>query len=205
GRSPDPPGLLLEVNNALVGGPDPRALFGAISAHLRRVVAHDYTSLAVYQPDQRAFDMWPIEFTGKGLVREHMSVPVEGSPAGIAFSTGKSARFGRAQLEALSAPTVHLLLPEGIYSMCYVPLTVADRRLGRRGVGGVGAAPFSADDEEGLSAVANQVAFSVENVLAFQEIAALKDKLAAEKVYLEEELRTEHNFEDIVGRSEALK
>jgi len=68
--------LLLEVNNALVASLDPRALFSAISAHLRRVVAHDYTSLAVYQPEQRAFDMWAIEFTGKGLVREHMSVPV---------------------------------------------------------------------------------------------------------------------------------
>ena len=140
--------LLLEVNNALVASLDPRALFGAISAHLRRVVAHDYTSLAVYQPDQRAFDMWAIEFTGKGLVREHMSVPVEGSPAGIAFSTGKAARFGRAELEALSAPTVKLLLAEGIYSMCCVPLTVHDRRLGTLGLARVGDEPFSADDEE---------------------------------------------------------
>ena len=197
--------MLLEVNNALVASLDPRALFGAISAHLRRVIAHDYTSLAVYQPEQRAFDMWAIEFTGKGLVREHMSVPVEGSPAGIAFNTGKAARFGRAELERLSAPTVKLLLEEGISSMCCVPLTVHDRQLGTLGLARVGDEPFSADDEELLSAVANQVAFSVENVLAFQEIAALKDKLAAEKVYLEEELRTEHNFEDIVGRSEALK
>src|SRR5262249_16317506 len=197
--------LLLEVNNALVASLDPRALFGAISAHLRRVVAHDYTSLAVASPDQQTFDMWAIEFAGKGLVREHMSVPVEGSPAGMALTTGRAVRLDRADLERLSAPTVKLLLEEGIQSMCCVPLTVHDRHLGTLGLGRLGGEPFSVDDEELLSAVANQVAFSVENVLAFQEIAKLKDKLAAEKVYLEEELRTEHNFEEIVGRSEALK
>jgi formate hydrogenlyase transcriptional activator len=197
--------LLLEVNNALVTNLDPRALFGAISAHLRRVVAHDYTGLAVYQPEQRAFDMWAIEFTGKGLIREHMSVAVEGSPAGMAFETRRAVRLDRVELEKFTAPTVKLLLEEGIQSMCCVPLAVHDRSLGALAVGRLGGEPFSADDEELLSAVANQVGFSVENVLAFQEIATLRDKLAAEKVYLEEELRTEHNFEEIVGHSTALK
>src|SRR5438874_13182530 len=55
------------------------------------------------------------------------------------------------------------------------------------------------------SSVANQVAFSVENALAFQEIAELKDKLVAEKVYLQDEIRTEYNFEEIIGQSSALK
>src|SRR5262249_52483497 len=183
----------------------PRTLFGAISAHLRRVVAHDYTGLAVYQPEQRTFDMWAIEFTGKGLIREHMTVQVEGSPAGVALETRRAVRFDRAELEKLTASPGKLLLEEGIQSMCCVPLAVHDRALGALALGRLGGEPFSADDEELLGAVANQVGFSVENVLAFQEIATLKDKLAAEKVYLEEELRTEHNFEEIVGRSAALK
>src|SRR5208283_420967 len=53
--------------------------------------------------------------------------------------------------------------------------------------------------------LANQVAVAIDNALAFQEIAELKDQLAKEKAYLEEEARTEHNFEDIVGRSDALR
>jgi len=85
------------------------------------------------------------------------------------------------------------------------PLTVHDRRLGTLNVGRLGGEPFSADDAELLSAVAKQVAFAVENALAFQEIAELKDKLSAEKVYLEDEIRTEHNFEEIIGDSPALK
>jgi len=197
--------LLLEVNNALVSNLEPRALFSAIASCLRRVVAHDYTSLAVYDRERNAFDMWAIEFAGKGLIKEHMFVPVEGSPAGRAFTAGEPAQFGRADLAALDSDVGRMLLAEGIQSMCSVPLTVHDRRLGTLSIGRLGGEPFTDCAAELLASVASQVAFSVENALAFQEIAQLKDKLAAEKVYLEDEIRTEYNFEDIIGESSALK
>src|SRR4029077_2429568 len=74
--------LLLDVNNALVSNLEPRALFSAISTCLRRVVAHDYTSLAVHDAKRNAFDMWAIESAGKGLIKEHMLVLLYISPAG---------------------------------------------------------------------------------------------------------------------------
>src|SRR5438094_1149887 len=197
--------LLLEVNNALVSNLEPRALFSAIATCLRRVVAHDYTSLAVYDGERNAFDMWALEFAGKGLIKEHMFVPVEGAPAGKAFRAGRPARFERADLAALESDVGRMLLAEGIQSMCSVPLTVHDRRLGTLSIGRLGGEPFTTWDEKLLASVANQIAFSVENALAFQEIAELKDKLAAEKVYLEDEIRTEYNFEEIIGESSALK
>ena len=197
--------LLLEVNNALVSNLDRRALFSAISACLRRVVAHEYTSLAVYDGTRKAFDMWAIEFAGKGLIKEHMLVPVDGSPAGKAFTTGVPALFGHAELAGLDSDTGRILLAEGIQAMCSVPLIVHDRRLGTLSIGRLGGEPFTECDAELLASVASQVAFSVENALAFQEIAELKDKLTAEKVYLEDEIRTEYNFEEIIGQSAALK
>jgi formate hydrogenlyase transcriptional activator len=197
--------LLLEVNNALVSNLESRALFSAISTCLRRVVAHDYTSLAVHDTPRNAFDMWAIEFAGKGLVTEHMTVPVDGSPAGAAFVAGKPVAFARPDLEALPAEVAGLLLAEGIQSMCSVPLTVHDRRLGALSVGRLGGEPFTPAEADLLAAVANQMAFSVENALAFQEIAELRDRLAAEKIYLEDEIRTDYNFEEIIGESSALK
>jgi len=56
-----------------------------------------------------------------------------------------------------------------------------------------------------LQQVAGQVAIALENALAFKEIDALKDKLAVEKLYLEEEIRSEINFEEIIGDSPALR
>jgi formate hydrogenlyase transcriptional activator len=196
--------LLLEVNNALVSNLEPRALFSAIATCLRRVVSHEYTSLAVYSAPRREFDLWAVEFTGAQLVNEQTTVPLEGSPAGAAFSAGKAVRFVRRDLEGMSADVTGLLLAQGIQSMCCVPLAVHSR-LGTLSLGRLGGEPFSDDEEELVVAVAKQVAFAVENALAFQEIASLKDRLAAEKVYLEEEIRTNYNFEEIVGQSPALK
>jgi formate hydrogenlyase transcriptional activator len=197
--------LLLEVNNALVSTLEPPAMLGAVATSLRRVVSHDYTSLAVYSPERSAFDLWAIEFGGKGLIKERMTVPLEGSPAGTAFTAGTPVRLSRADLELLSAEVAGSLLAEGVESMCCVPLAVHDRRLGTLSIGRLGGEPFTHDEEDLVAAVAKQLGFLVENALAFQEIAALKDRLAAEKVYLEEELRTNYNFEEIVGHSPALQ
>jgi formate hydrogenlyase transcriptional activator len=56
-----------------------------------------------------------------------------------------------------------------------------------------------------LTQVAQQIAIAVENGLAYREIADLKEKLRKEKLYLEEEIKTEYDFEDIIGNSAALK
>src|SRR6185369_11531685 len=113
--------LLLDVNNALASTLDRRALFSAVSACLRRVVAHEYTSLAVYDATQNALDVWAIEFAVKGLIREHTLVPIDGSPAGMAFRAGKPMRFSRHDLESMTAEIVTLLRAQGIDSVCSAP------------------------------------------------------------------------------------
>lgn len=61
------------------------------------------------------------------------------------------------------------------------------------------------EDLEFLEQVGRQVSVAVENVLAYQEISRLKDRLAREKLYLQDEIHTEHNFTEIIGESKALK
>jgi formate hydrogenlyase transcriptional activator len=56
-----------------------------------------------------------------------------------------------------------------------------------------------------LSQIANQIALALENALAFREIETLKNKLSEEKLYLEEEINTAYDFEQIIGSSLALK
>ena len=65
--------------------------------------------------------------------------------------------------------------------------------------------PLAQEDIDLLSQVAQQIAIAVDNALAYRQIGELKDKLAEEKLYLEEEIRTEYNFEEIIGESAALK
>ena len=90
-------------------------------------------------------------------------------------------------------------------SFCSAPLLSHDRVLGALDIGRRREDTFSPEDVELLGEVAKQIAIAVENAQAYREITELKDQLAKEKVYLEEEVRTDHNFGEIVGDSAALR
>ncbi|MFY9583098.1 MAG: sigma 54-interacting transcriptional regulator [Candidatus Acidiferrales bacterium] len=198
--------VLLEVNNALVSNLDLRELFKAIAACLRRVMHHEYTSLALYDPETKRLRLTALDFPqGRGVIREEMSVAVETSPSGCAFSNRKPLLANRAELERYDSEIARLLLAEGVKSVCCVPLITGNRVLGALNVASLRDAAFTQEDADLLSQVSAQVAIAVENALAFREIAALKNKLAEEKLYLEDEIRTELNFEEIVGESPSLK
>ena len=86
-----------------------------------------------------------------------------------------------------------------------MPLITHDRVLGTISLASLRDAAFQQGDVDLLVQVAGQVAIAVENALAFQEIAELKNKLAQEKLYLEDEIRSEMNFDEIVGESASLR
>jgi formate hydrogenlyase transcriptional activator len=94
---------------------------------------------------------------------------------------------------------------EGVESLCHIALISRGRTLGLLSLARLTPVRFSPRDLEFLGMIANQVAIAVENALAYREIAELKDRLADEKVYLEDEIRSELNFDEIVGRSPALR
>ncbi len=198
--------VLLEVNNALVANLDLHELFAAIAACLRRVMQHEYTSLALYDQETKRLRLIALDFPqGRGIVREEMTIPVETSPSGCAFANRKPLLANRADLERYDSEIARLLLAEGVRSVCCVPLITRNRVLGALNVASLRDAAFTQEDADLLSQVSAQVAIAVENALAFREIADLKNKLAQEKLYLEDEIRTEFNFEEIVGESPLLK
>jgi formate hydrogenlyase transcriptional activator len=96
-------------------------------------------------------------------------------------------------------------LAEGLHSFCDVPLISRGRLVGVLGVARREENTFDENEVAFMTQVANQVAMGVENALAFGEIADLKDKLAQEKLYLENEIRGEMDFEGIVGQSSVLR
>jgi formate hydrogenlyase transcriptional activator len=198
--------LLLEVNNALVSTLDLRQLLAAISACLRRVMNHDYASLGLYEPAARQVRLQALDFPqGKGLLHEEMVFPVEGTPSGEVISTRKPLIISGANLDRYEPSVSGLFIAEGLRSGCIVPLITANRTLGTLSLSSLRASAFTQEDVDLLMRVANQVAIAIENALAYREIAELKNKLAEEKLYLEEEIRTEYTFEEIVGESPALK
>jgi formate hydrogenlyase transcriptional activator len=198
--------LLLEVNNAVVSRLDLRDVFAATAASLRRVIPHVLASLYLYDPDNEVVSRHALDSPGgKGLLQEGFVGPIDSTPAGPAIRTGKPALFDEDDLKRLQSDVGRLLLEEGVKSGCCVPLKSHNRLLGTLNIASLHFGAFSQDDVDLLSQVANQIAIAVENALAYRQIEELKDKLNKEKLYLEDEIRTEYNFEEIIGESAALK
>jgi formate hydrogenlyase transcriptional activator len=98
----------------------------------------------------------------------------------------------------------HRLAAEGIQSMCALPLVFQGKCIGTLSLVSRERERYSDEDAAFLREVANQVALAIQNMQSYQEINSLKARLEKENLYLREELRTEHNFEEIVGNSPAL-
>src|ERR1700680_2445661 len=198
--------VLLEVNNAVVSKLALHDLLNAISASLRRVIHHEYTSLALFEPATNKMRVLALDFPqGKGLIREEMLVPLDGSMTGKAFRTRQPLVLDRAAMEEFDSPSSRLMRAEGVRSVVCMPLITHDRALGTLSLASLRDAAFQQGDVDLLVQVAGQVAIAVENALAFQEIAVLKNKLAQEKLYLEDEIRSEMNFDEIVGEGASLR
>lgn len=198
--------VLLDVNNAVMSNLDPKTLFTAIAASLRRVLHHEYTSLALHDPAKNTLRIHALDFPeGRGHIREEMEGPVGNSPAGVCFTQRKPLLIRADEFAHYRPETGQILDAEGVRSLCCVPLITRTRVLGTLTLASRQDGAFSQRDLDLLVQVANQVAIAVENALAFEEIARLKNKLTEEKLYLEDEIRSEMNFEEIIGESTPLK
>jgi formate hydrogenlyase transcriptional activator len=198
--------VLLEVNNVLVTSRELPELFRGIVSTLKRVIQHDYTSLALRDPASGMLRVHALDFPGhEDLFKQEIAISADVSPAGHAITTGQPLLLRGPQLDRYSSDIMLVLRREGIQAVACVPLTTHGQTFGSLNLASRRVDAFTADDSALLQQVAAQIAIAVENALAFKEIDALKNKLAVEKLYLEEEIRSEFNFEEIIGESAALK
>jgi len=199
--------LLLEVNNTVVSHLGMQEMFVAVSASVGRVIPHDGCSLLLYDPDTRQYRIHVL-LTGVGeFFEEGLAESPPGCPAGYTLTNREPKVLREADLRAMAecSDMARKMLGKGVRSFCSVPLLSHDRMLGSLNTARFQDAAFTGDDVELLVQVATQVAIAVENSLAYRQIDELKEKLNKEKLYLEEEIRTNYNFEEIIGESGPLK
>jgi len=198
--------LLLETNNAVASHLEVRDLFASITASIRRVLKADVISLTLLNPELNRLTLYALDFPGrKEFLQEGTTYMLSECPASAAIARREPVVLNRQELDRSEYAISKRLVAEGVTAVCCIPLLLRDRMLGTLNVGSFQEGVFTQVNVGMLREVAKQVALAVANSLAYQEIAALKDKLAKEKLYLEEEIQTEYNFEEIVGDSQALK
>jgi formate hydrogenlyase transcriptional activator len=205
-RERDRLSLVLEINNAIVSHLELPELLKAISTCLGPVIPHDFAWLCLYDPGIHQLRTHALHFPrNQDFAEAGDPIPLEGTADGLAFSSQKAVHVRRLDLTEFPAEIMKRGAAAGLKSGCAVPLISHGRALGTLSVVSMQEDAFTDDDAKLFSWIGNQVALAVANSIAYQEISSLKDKLAKEKLYLEEEIQTAYNFEEIVGDSRALK
>ncbi len=198
--------LLLQINNAIASALDLPSLFRAVSACLRQVFRHDYAVMGLYNEQEDVLRVHLLD-RGEGIdiLQEGQVASLVDTPVGLAIRTKQVVVTGADYLRQFPSEVVRRAVSQGLRANCSAPLLRKNRVIGAMSIASKTEAAFSKEDGELFMQIAGQVAIAVENALAVQEIETLKNKLASEKLYLEDEIRTEHNFEELIGESPTFK
>ncbi len=198
--------LILELTNQVVSNLEFDELLQSISSIVRRVMHCDAAAIMLPEPDGKNLRVHALDFPeSRGFFAGGNQVPIQGTKPGETFQTGKPFVLNRLDPVRVPSEMYTKASAEGMNSLCDIRLVSRNRLLGVLALASRHENTFDEDEVAFLSLVADQVAIAIENALAYGEIAELKDKLAQEKLYLEDEIRGEMDFEGIVGQSSALR
>src|SRR5437588_1678416 len=191
--------LLLNLTNRITSNLELRDLLRAVAANIREVIHAEGVTVSLQDAASEKFRVFAVDFPhGKGVLKEEVLV--------------RPSTAVKKALETLRPVVSHtcdghedIVVAEGLRAYCAIPLVNRGRAVGILSILLTTEAPFSQENINFLSRASGQIAIAIENACAYHEISQLKDKLAQEKLYLEEEIRSEMSFENIIGNSPALK
>jgi len=193
--------LLLDLTNRVVSNLNLREVLREISAHIRRVMQCDGVGIDLPNPEDGKLRIYALDFPDAPVEIEEGYEPRadEKATAVHAFQSGETLLLSHEDIQREGLERFE------IRSLVHVPLKGRSGTLGVLSLGTRRDRGFCPDDVAFLDQIAHQVAIAIENARVFGEVSHQKDKLAQEKLYLEDEIRSELKFEEIVGRSEALR
>jgi formate hydrogenlyase transcriptional activator len=198
---------LLEVTNAVVTKRDVSTLRAAIAPNVRRIVPHDHVNLFFIDEQGRLgpFVVDPGALPWPDGLAEQIRLDAEPYKSWLA-AVDRPVDVDITHADPTGWEALHAhILASGVARICNTPLATPHRVIGILTLGRLSPVPFTNEELDGIARVAAQIALALENALAFGEIASLKDRLARENIYLEEEIRGAQHFGEIVGESRALK
>jgi formate hydrogenlyase transcriptional activator len=197
--------LLLQVNNSVISHLELSDLFQAVSSALRDCFHHEYTGLWLFEENSPRLRCVGMDFpTNRGFIEKIQSLDL--TPAEVEEVRSRSPRLiNRKEIAQLPPKFASPAQAENIHSAVIIPLVLGSKPLGILTLGSTGESMFAQEELGLLLQVGDQVALAIENALAYEKVAEARNQLRTEKTYLEDEIRYDHNLEDIVGKSRALR
>ncbi len=203
-RERDRLGLLLEINNRVVTILDINDLFRAASASIRKHFANDFTSFMLFEDRSDRLKVVVLDFpASRGFMSD---IPVQHvAQEGLERLRAREPRVVVTPSDKMPPVIARMLGAESIASVTALPLVGASGPIGAMVLGSRKENSFSQADLDLLSQVSSQISLAIDNALAYGRLSASRDHLEDQRVYLESEISSEYNFEDIVGRSSAFQ
>ena len=196
--------LLLDLASDSVVNQEPRDLARAVMSRIKTAVDCDGMSVILQSQREGDLDQFALDFRSQNNnFSQRAAILAAGTIANYVMTTGKPWAGTREQ--ACATFQSEPLLTEQFSTGCMLPLQGGDRVIGTLTLFRTQHNLYSQDELDFLAGVCTQLALVFKNALAGREISELKEKLAQEKLYLEEEIRSEMNFDQIVGDSPALR
>jgi len=197
--------LLLDVNNAVVSNLAFSELIKAIPRSVRAAMQCDAVCLSLPEANHQHLRIYGLDFpTTRGFLREEMVIPIAGSSPGKALQSTQPVLYATAPSDLEPLPS-KINEGEGIQSGCFLPIARRDRTLGVLHLLDRRQGRFTEKDADFLRQVASQVAIALENALEFRAVSESRERLAEERLYLRNEIRSDRYFEEILGQSTGLK
>jgi formate hydrogenlyase transcriptional activator len=197
--------LLLNLTARITSILDRREVLRAIATNIREVIHADGVTVSLLDAASGKCRVLVADIPhGKGIIKEELSLTLSAA-AKKAMDTLKPVVIDSQARDECAIGISEMASTEGVKAHCLIPLVNRGRILGFLSILRTTDTPFTAGDVDFLGRASGQIAIAIENALAYQQISELKDKLAQEKLYLEEEIRTASDFEQIIGNSAALK
>jgi formate hydrogenlyase transcriptional activator len=197
--------LLLEINNHIFSKLDINELFRSASASLRTYFRNDFTGFWLIDKQSNQLECVVLDFpSGKGSLTAVLKSELSDADH-VKLRAHVPELLSIEEIETLPARIVEKLKAESISSMAIAPMVTAGGPLGVITMGSRRPDNFGQADLDLLSQISNQIALAVDNAIAYGRVTEARDRLEEERLYLESEIRSEYTFEDIVGKSAALR
>ncbi len=195
---------LLELSKAIASHRDLSDLFHDLAGRLHLLFDFHFLGVLLHDESRNVMRLHILETSDPAFEQSPNEVPIEGSITGWVWQNQQPVVIRDLEQETRFYFWQTLREKYPVKSVCSLPLTTARQRLGVLNIISDKPGAYDRLDLEFAQLVAAQIAVAVENALAFRKIESLKNKLEEEKLYLEEEFRTQYYFEEIIGNGPAL-
>jgi formate hydrogenlyase transcriptional activator len=197
--------LLLEINNHIVTHLEVNELFHAASISIREFFKNAFTGFWLFEEGSNQLQCITLDFPeSRGFVEDIPSHRLTEKDIESIRARVPSV-YGPEEIKSWPNVVAQPLRAESIVSIASVPLMGSANPLGTISLGSRQSNAFSQPDVDLLAQVGNQISLALENALAYGRLNVSRNRLEDERLYLESEIQSEYNFEDIIGRSPSLR